>query len=72
MNEDNGLRKSIRGGLMLGLMILLGSLVHMMIHWSDGMDQSSKVIVGQTVVGVLALLGTGCHFYFTKESEDEE
>ena len=69
MKKDNGLKKSIRGGLMLGLMILLGSLVHMMIHFSSEMDPSSKLIVGQTVVGVLALLGTGCTFYFSRQSQ---
>ena len=56
---------------MLGLMILLGSLVHMMIHYSDDMDPSGKLIVGQTVVGVLALLGTGCTFYFIRQSQSD-
>ena len=72
MPESNGLKKSIRGGLMLGAMILLGSLVHMMIHYSEGMDPSSKIIVGQTVIAVVGLLGVGFTWYFTKTSQSEE
>ena len=71
MPESNGLKKSIRGGLMLGLMLLLGSLVHMMIHYSEGMDASSKLIVGQTVVAVVSLLSMGCAWYFTKQSQSD-
>ena len=67
MSQENGLKKSIRGMLMLALIVLLGSLVHMMIHYSAEMEQSTRLIVGQTVVGVLALLGTGVTFYFSKQ-----
>ena len=72
MPESNGLKKSIRGILMAGAMILLASLVHMLIHYSEGMDQSSKVIVGQTVVAVAGLLTMGFSFYFGKSQSDED
>ena len=72
MPESNGLKKSIRGGLMLGAMVLLASLVHMMIHFSADMDPSSKVIVGQTVVAVMGLLTVGFTWYFTNQSQSDE
>ena len=69
---ENGLRKTIRGVLMVSAMLLLASLVHMMIHYADTMDESSKLILGQTVIGVLALLATGWAFYFGKQSKSDE
>ena len=74
MNVENGLKKSIRGILMIGAMILLFSLAHMMIHYSDGMDESSSIIIGQVVVAVVGLLSMGFSFYFGKppQSDDTE
>ena len=68
-HKANGLKKSIRGILMVGAMLLLGSLVHMLIHFSKDLEESASVIVGQAVLAVLALLGTGFHFYFGKQSD---
>ena len=72
MPESNGLKKSIRGLLMAGAMVLLASLVHMLIHYSEEMDPSSKIIVGQTVVAVMGLLTMGFVFYFTKQSQSDD
>ena len=70
--KANGLKKSIRGVLMVGAMLLLGSLVHMLIHFSKDLEESASVIVGQAVLAVLALLGTGFHFYFGKQGNTED
>ena len=75
MSEDskgNGIKKSIRGILMLAAMFLLASLVHMMIHFSKEMDETSRMIVGQIVVAVGALLTQGFIFYFGKQGGTED
>ena len=72
MNVENGLKKSIRGILMLSAMILLGVLVYMMTHYSEGLDASVKVILGQVVVAVVGLLVTGWAFYFGKQAQKSD
>ena len=70
--KANGLRKSVKGILMLSAMVLLASLVHMLIHFSDTMEESALLIVGQAVIAITAMLGVGFNHYFSKQGDVED